>query len=63
MISNLGWIIILFILFILHVLLEAREDNKTYKNRDCYDKSDYKCLKCSEYGCKYHIIAERNNKD
>ena len=62
MIPTWGWISIIFALVIVSVLLDAIEDTKTYKNNKCYDRSTYKCLKCRKYGCKYHVIAERNYK-
>ncbi len=59
MISTFGWICIIFILFILSVILGALEDSNTYKNRECYDRSVYKCLNCKQRSCKYHIIADK----
>lgn len=57
MISTFGWICIIFILLIASVIFGALEDSNTYKNRECYDRSVYKCLNCNQKKCKYHMLA------
>lgn len=59
MISTFGWICIMFTLFVLSVIFDALDDSNAYKNRECYDRSVYKCLNCSQRNCKYHIIADK----
>lgn len=62
MISTFGWIFIVFILIVLSVIFGALEDSNTYKNRECYDRSVYKCLNCNQKSCKYHVIADKIDK-
>lgn len=59
MISTFGLICIIFVLLIASVVFGALEDSNSYKNRECYDRSVYKCLNCNQRSCKYHVIADK----
>ena len=51
-----------FILIVLSVIFGTLEDSNTYKNRECYDRSVYKCMNCNQKSCKYHVIADKIDK-
>lgn len=60
MFTTIQWIIILILLVIMMLIMCLKEENNGNKN--CYDKSSYKCLKCSKRKCKWHIIAKMINE-
>ena len=62
MISNIGWIVIMFALLILAIIIGTLEDYITYKLRECYDRTLYKCLNCDKRNCKYRMLAARIDK-
>ena len=62
MISTFGWIFVVFILIVLSIIFCILKDSNTYKNRECYDRSVYKCLNCNQKSCKYHVITNKIDK-
>ena len=62
MISTFGWIFVVFILIVLSVIFCILKDSNTYKNRECCDRSVYKCLNCNQKSCKYHVITNEIDK-
>ena len=51
MISTLGWIMIVIILFIVSLFIPNNNED------GCYKKDFYNCLNCKK-DCKYHQIME-----
>ena len=62
MISNFGWLVIIFMLLILRAIDDMVKELKMCRPNKCYYRSVCKCANCRYINCKYHILARKINK-
>ena len=53
-----SWQLIIVLIIAVVGAIFIPEDNQSYKEYNCYDKSIYKCGKCRKR-CKWHYVAKK----
>ena len=53
-----SWQLIIVLIIAVVGAIFIPEDNQSYKEYNCYDKSIYKCGKCRKR-CKWHDVAKK----